>query len=313
MPNNNTSTPSVKTSNKTIPPATILLQGYLMKQKHGKCRAWLKRYFVLYGGELRKYSMMNDNTTLAVISLDHYSIVPDAQPLTALNQKQWKYNTFCLVSDDESKHDWPDYFLQASSDEERLVWVDKIQKHVSQSKSILDKWLERLELPSENIPVIPDFPTNDQELDDKSGFLSSESNLDSVSRQYNNISDIVLPLSKNSNIPMKQSSDSQSISSYTSVSEIASPKRRPSDFASGKNLSEKLFFWNRSKSSETNLSEASELTLTAGSNDSNDFLATPKVVLKSLESPIIHPSEYENDEKFLSNLQKQMAQCERNY
>lgn len=251
---------------------------------------------------------------MAVISLDHYSLVPDAQPLTSLNQKQWKDHTFCLVSDDESKHDWPDYFLQASNDEERILWAEKIQKHVSQSKSILDKWLERLELPSESMPVIPDFPANGHELDDKSGILSSESNLDLDSHQYsNNVSDIVLPLPKNSNMNMKQSSDNHSISSYTSASEIASPKRRPSDFASGKSLSEKLFFWNRSKSSETNLSEASESSLTAGSSDSNDFLTTPKVAPKPIESPIIHPSEYENEEKFLSNLQKQMAQSERNY
>jgi hypothetical protein len=55
MTNSGSSTPSVKGSNKTTPPTTILLQGYLMKQKHGKCRAWLKRYFVLYGGELRYF------------------------------------------------------------------------------------------------------------------------------------------------------------------------------------------------------------------------------------------------------------------
>lgn len=47
--------PSVKTANKTPPPTTIRLKGYLNKQKHGRCRAWLKRYFVLYGEELRYY------------------------------------------------------------------------------------------------------------------------------------------------------------------------------------------------------------------------------------------------------------------
>lgn len=47
--------PSVKTANKTAPPSTIRLGGWLNKQKHGKCRAWLRRYFVLYGEELRYY------------------------------------------------------------------------------------------------------------------------------------------------------------------------------------------------------------------------------------------------------------------
>lgn len=50
-----TTIPSVKNSNKTTPPSTIRLKGWLNKQKHGKCRAWLRRYFVLYGEELRYY------------------------------------------------------------------------------------------------------------------------------------------------------------------------------------------------------------------------------------------------------------------
>lgn len=47
--------PSVKTANKSVPPPTIRLKGWLNKQKHGKCKAWLRRYFVLYGEELRYY------------------------------------------------------------------------------------------------------------------------------------------------------------------------------------------------------------------------------------------------------------------
>ncbi|KAG1089710.1 hypothetical protein G6F42_019904 [Rhizopus arrhizus] len=58
MPSFNKSTtiiPSVKTANRSSPPSTVRLEGYLMKQKHGKCKAWQKRYFVLYGEELRYY------------------------------------------------------------------------------------------------------------------------------------------------------------------------------------------------------------------------------------------------------------------
>lgn len=57
MPFNKTATliPSVKISNNTEPPSTIQLEGYLYKQKHGKCKAWQKRYFILYGEELRYY------------------------------------------------------------------------------------------------------------------------------------------------------------------------------------------------------------------------------------------------------------------
>lgn len=50
-----TTIPSVKLANKSTPPTTIRIEGWLNKQKHGKCRAWVKRYFVLYGEELRYY------------------------------------------------------------------------------------------------------------------------------------------------------------------------------------------------------------------------------------------------------------------
>ncbi|KAI8882146.1 PH-domain-containing protein, partial [Backusella circina FSU 941] len=132
-------------------------KGWLMKQKHGKTRTWLKRYFVLHNDELRYYKTKTDNNTLAVISLDHYSLVPNAEARLSIDKK-YKPHTFCLISDDETKYNWPDYFLQASSDEERQIWVDHIQKHVSQSKSILDKWLERLDLPVESSPVLPNNP-----------------------------------------------------------------------------------------------------------------------------------------------------------
>jgi hypothetical protein len=47
--------PSVKTANKSTPPSNVRLEGYLMKQKHGRCKSWLKRYFIFYGDELRYY------------------------------------------------------------------------------------------------------------------------------------------------------------------------------------------------------------------------------------------------------------------
>jgi hypothetical protein len=55
MPFKTSTIPSVKTAIKSEAPSTIYFEGYLYKQKHGKCRAWLKRYFVLYGEELRYY------------------------------------------------------------------------------------------------------------------------------------------------------------------------------------------------------------------------------------------------------------------
>lgn len=55
--------PSVKTAINSMPPSNIRLQGYLMKQKHGRCRAWLRRYFVLYDEEIRYYKTKVKNKT----------------------------------------------------------------------------------------------------------------------------------------------------------------------------------------------------------------------------------------------------------
>lgn len=47
--------PSVKNNVKRDPPTTVHLKGWLYKQKHGKSKAFHKRYFILYGEELRYY------------------------------------------------------------------------------------------------------------------------------------------------------------------------------------------------------------------------------------------------------------------
>lgn len=327
MPNFNKSTttiPSVKTANNSLPPSTIRLKGYLMKQKHGKCRAWLKRYFVLYGEELRYYKnkvfihinyilssctnliiimKKNDTNALAVISLDHYSLVPDAQPLTSLNQKQWKYNTFCLVSDDETKFDWPDYFLQAPSAEDRAIWVDSLQDHVSQSTTVLEKWLERLQLPPQDMQALsiyqpsinsPTTPTFIKDLPELP--ISPVSEISSTSY-------IQLP-------PQQQAlrcyKSAESLNTFTTrSSNVSSGKRRPSDFLpsrssdmSNKLLSSKIFNWTRSKSTNSSVSSIVESMHTTDAEDGNSsrLLSTPKIVPIALECPIIHPSEYNHDD-----------------
>lgn len=79
--------------------------------------------------------------------MDHYSLVP----LTTVNT-----HTFCLVSDDETKYDWPDYYLQASSDLERREWVHLLERFVSQSTSVLEKWLHRVDL-TDSITTAPNL------------------------------------------------------------------------------------------------------------------------------------------------------------
>ncbi|KAI7903847.1 uncharacterized protein BX663DRAFT_505446 [Cokeromyces recurvatus] len=156
---NNKSIPSVKVAVKTFPPSTILFEGYLMKQKHGKCKAWLKRYFILYEKEIRYYKSKSDTSrALAVITLDHYNLVLNSHSLTSLlNQKQpqRKQTIFCLVSDDTTKYNWPDYFLQAADAIEYRMWINSLEDRylshlIHNSSSVLDKWLDRLKLPDKH-------------------------------------------------------------------------------------------------------------------------------------------------------------------
>jgi hypothetical protein len=327
MPNFNkptTATPSVKAANDSSPPSTIRLKGYLMKQKHGKCKAWLKRYFVLYGEELRYYKnkvpihiddilfsctnfiitiKKNDTNVLAVISLDHYSLVPDAQPLTSLNQKQWKYNTFCLVSDDERKFDWPDYFLQAPSAEDRAIWVDSLQDHVSQSTTVLEKWLGRLQLPPQDMqalsiyqpsitsPTTPTFIKNLPELPNSPASEASSTSYIQLPPQHH---------------ALRYYKSAESLNTFTTrSSNVSSGKRRPSDFLpsrssdmSNKLLSSKMFSWTRSKSNNSSVSSIAESMHSQDADDGNSsrLLSTPKIVPIALECPIIHPSEYNHDD-----------------
>ncbi|KAI8089264.1 uncharacterized protein BX664DRAFT_314480 [Halteromyces radiatus] len=117
--------------------ATTSFQGWLMKQKHGFCRTWLKRYFVLQGRELSYYRNETDKSPQNVLDLDHYTI--------SFKKQSRRNRIFVLVADEH--HMQPDYYLQAESRDELELWVSHLQQHMSTS-SVLDKWLERLDMSS---------------------------------------------------------------------------------------------------------------------------------------------------------------------
>ncbi|CAO3631474.1 unnamed protein product [Cunninghamella blakesleeana] len=118
------------------------LQGWLMKQKHGLCRTWTRRYFVLSGRQLYYYRHEElDHSPQNVIDLDYYSIS------TKKNVK--RQCTFVLVADEHRM--LPDYYLQAESEEQLEIWVNHLQQHMT-TGSVLDKWLERLDINSQENP-----------------------------------------------------------------------------------------------------------------------------------------------------------------
>ncbi|KAI9264241.1 hypothetical protein BDA99DRAFT_536959 [Phascolomyces articulosus] len=128
---------------------TPQVQGWLLKQRHGICKSWLRRFFVLEGNELRYYKSEVESIPQCVIPLDNYQVVTDvipiALPLILKKQPQRQY-TFLLLSKDKQKTERSDLFLQAETQEELDIWVNALQlQQLNDSTSVLDKWLERLD------------------------------------------------------------------------------------------------------------------------------------------------------------------------
>lgn len=226
--------------------------------------------------------------------------------MTSLNQKQWRYNTFCLVSDDETKFDWPDYYLQAEDTDERNKWIDSLQRHVSQSKSVLEKWLERLEIPQSDINEMTTISSN-----------TSTSTLPSTTQGSGkltnaSVSNELLPPPRQS---LRSHKSVESLGTFTTKSTTSTDgyRRRPSDFASSRStdlssklFNSKIFNWTRPKSSASSVTSSSRsIDTNIVENDSRDLLAAPNTPLKPIESPIIHPSEYNREDDpsdYTSNL-----------
>ncbi|KAG1443258.1 hypothetical protein G6F56_010739 [Rhizopus delemar] len=93
----------------------------------------------------------DDTSASAIIALEHYTLVPIVEPEIVKDNDR----TFCLISDDESKFDWPDYLLQAESETEKQIWIDRLQTISRYSVSVLDKWLKRMEIIESEDPKKP--------------------------------------------------------------------------------------------------------------------------------------------------------------
>lgn len=212
--------------------------------------------------------------------------------MTSLNQKQWRYHTFCLVSDDDTKFDWPDYFLQAENAVERDRWVDQIHSHVSQSQSVLDKWLDRLEVPQFDKTVM----TSLYSTTTNTSVTTLPSTPDSTH------------FSATATQSVRYQKSVESLCNFTSRSsssaDYCNDKRRPSDFTSHstdlstKLFNSKIFNWSRpTKSSASSVTSVSSKSIDTTHLANNHSLVIPNhTQSKPIEYPIIHPSEYNRDD-----------------
>lgn len=81
-------------------------------------------------------------------------------------------------------------------------------------------------------------------------------------------------------------------------------RRRPSDFASSRStdlssklFNSKIFNWTRPKSSASSVTSSSRsIDTNIVENNSYDLLTAPNTPMKPIESPIIHPSEYNRED-----------------
>ncbi|KAI8348861.1 hypothetical protein BD560DRAFT_450291 [Blakeslea trispora] len=265
------SIPSVKSANKSNPSSASRLEGYLLKQTHGKSKVWVKRYFILYDHELRYYKSKSDtNNALAVIALDHYTLVPDFQSSTCT--KRTKHNTFLLLSDDETKYDWPDYYLQTSEPEDRERWEERLERHVQHSTSVLDKWLDRLEITIE-----------EEEEEHILEGIDSTSTIQSYASSH---------LLSPSQYSLRNHKSIESINTQG----ISSSRRRPlepsgskSTELPGRTLPPKAFNWARP------MSYASSTISSINEPEEDEYLQNEAAHIlsnKAPEIPIIHPSEF---------------------
>ncbi|KAI9496951.1 hypothetical protein BDB00DRAFT_47059 [Zychaea mexicana] len=133
-------------------------------------RSWRKRHFVLGDKELRYYKHQGDIRPTGIVDLKHYR---DVTPCST-KQSQWSFRI-----DSGCRHHFS-HILHADSEADREIWVQairiKIHKQHNQhscshsyyddsedtlttainnnntNDSVLDKWLERLDLQEDNAP-----------------------------------------------------------------------------------------------------------------------------------------------------------------
>ncbi|RUP50014.1 hypothetical protein BC936DRAFT_140680 [Jimgerdemannia flammicorona] len=113
--------------------------GWLQKEAtSGFRKSFHKRWFVLKGSELKYYKTEEDPIPHGVIDLNDYSTVA---------HETCKKSPFAFVLKPRAPKEHRAYMLFADSQEEMNLWIKALQSRLG-DRSVLDKWLERLDLSS---------------------------------------------------------------------------------------------------------------------------------------------------------------------
>lgn len=188
--------------------------------------------------------------------------------------------------------------MQAEDVNRRDAWVENLQAHVSQSKTVLEKWLERLDLPQQEDDM-QDVASLYSRTGSEKLTARLTANYQQELRSFNG-SSVILPSPQHS---LKKGTSAESLGTFTTKSSESHIKeRRPSE-STGKLFSSKIFSWNKSKPlSPSMISEDNSLNINNMEGNSSEMINTPSTALKPVESPIIHPSEYNNDDNHIHHM-----------
>ncbi|KAL0088292.1 hypothetical protein J3Q64DRAFT_1846458 [Phycomyces blakesleeanus] len=253
-------------SNSTYP---IIFEGWLLKQRQNIRKAYIRRYFVLTDCELRYYKNETDTTPQNILSLFNYQV-------DNTYYSRQSPNTFRLISNDDTKNKFPDFNLQAETEQAMNAWIDALQRHSSGS-NVLDKWLDLYDISTNT-----NTNTNTMDTSPSSCRLSHSG---SITSTYSNQSNTHSTYSAASPVSIENP--------YPHSSRLGSekPPRKLTSFFQ--------FIWPRKSSKPRSTHEShmqSQFSSPTPQLSTSTQNTSPITVSLPFQQSIIHPSEYNRED-----------------
>lgn len=244
-----------------------------------------------------------------MLHLDQYQIVTDVIPIalpSILKKQPSSQYTFLLLSND--KNERSDMFLQTETKEELDIWVSALEQQQMGSTSVLDKWLERLDMHTHSSSAIPPpLPSYmDRAGSSTSSLLSPQQQRRPTLRGHRSSESLASSLSSSNSMTASTRSSFGELRRTSNPSTVSSTSSSNNNHhnnihSSNKFLSNLFHHWSRPKSPARSVSPPPPLAstqLTSTTTDlnmeKNDSVSIKETVSCNVAPamPIIHPSEY---------------------
>ncbi|KAI9029085.1 hypothetical protein CLU79DRAFT_737456 [Phycomyces nitens] len=245
----------------------ILLEGWLLKQRQSLCKSYIRRYFVLTDGELRYYKNETDTTPQNTLNLLHYQVD------NTFYSRQ-SPSVFRLISDDNTKTKFPDFNLQAETEQTMNIWIDALQRQSSGS-NVLDKWLDLYDISTNTNPA--EKHTSPYRLSHSGSITSVYSSHSNTHSTYSTTTPVSID---------------QTYATSSRISSEKSPRKLVSFFQ---------FIWPRKTSKSRAAHESNiqrEISPPTPQSQISTQKPSPLNVSIPFQQPIIHPSEYNREDDY---------------